>query len=631
MKSPLLIIVTVSILLFSPIINFAQAPPLGTAANFVLFSSDGAVTNGGIISNLTGNVGNNIGNLSGFGNVNGQMHHSDTVTLVAAADLLIAYDSLGATIANFFPVSPILGNGDTLVAGVYSVPAVTTLDSILFLDAEGDSQAVFIFKIGAAFSSTEFAKVKLINGAQACNVFWRILGAVTLDTGTVMKGNVIAHDAINMFDRDTLEGRALSTNGAITVSGVLAYTPTGCGSPALTGPIAPDLASTGCYAIFSSDGSVTNSGLTTHVTGDVGTNVTTTAGFNQLFVTGKVHTIPDSSTAECAADLVVLHAYLDSLDIDIQLMAPAQFGNELVLTPHTYLLDAETTFTGTVYLDARGDSNAVFVFHINGAFHAATFTNVELINGAKAKNVFWDVNGAVTIADSSVFNGTIVANNGAIGLGGGITINGRALTTTGAFSTGNVVVVIPPGTCNKILPVSMLYFRGMPGPDNVLLEWVTTSEINNGFFTIERSRDGNIFEKLTTVNAAPESNKAEYHYSYTDRQPYSLGYYRILQSDKDGQKTYFKTIQVRVNINRSLKVLKYSQGNYIHLLVSGAVPASGSIELYGVEGKKLSSQRITLTREESRYKIDQPLNKGVYVVKIISQGKSLYHGTVMVL
>ena len=56
-----------------PLVNFGQAPTLGTSANFVLFTSVGAVTNTGI-SHLTGNVGTNSGSSTGFGNVDGEMH-----------------------------------------------------------------------------------------------------------------------------------------------------------------------------------------------------------------------------------------------------------------------------------------------------------------------------------------------------------------------------------------------------------------------------------------------------------------------------------------------------------------------------------------------------------------------------
>ncbi len=68
MKTRLLTTVIVFALLFMQNLSYSQAPTLGSAANFVLFSSVGAVTNTGI-THLTGNVGTNSGSSTGFGNV----------------------------------------------------------------------------------------------------------------------------------------------------------------------------------------------------------------------------------------------------------------------------------------------------------------------------------------------------------------------------------------------------------------------------------------------------------------------------------------------------------------------------------------------------------------------------------
>lgn len=443
MKNNLLSIVTTTVLLSLPALSYAQAPTLGTCVEFELFSTDGAILNTGI-SHITGHVGSNNGSSTGFGNVNGNMHNNDLVTAQAAADLLTAYNQLNATIPLFFP-SPLLGNGDTLNASVYETAGASVLTGDLYLDAQGSSNAVFIIRIQGPLSTAANSKVKLINGALACNVYWKIEGLVSMAAGTSMKGTVIVNNAaIDMSTNDTLEGRALTTAGAITINGILAYTPVGCGSVPLTGPAYPNLASTECYAIFTASGACTNAG-TTMVTGDVGTNVGLTTGYNSLDVTGTIHPIPDASTAACAADLGNVYTYLNTLPYDIELMYPAQFGNNLVLTPHTYVMNGATTFTDTLYLNAMGDANAVFVIQINGALATSTFANVILMNGTQAKNVFWKVDGAVDINDYSIFNGTIVCNNGAVSINTGAIINGRALTTTGNMSTNANFVTMPPG------------------------------------------------------------------------------------------------------------------------------------------------------------------------------------------
>ena len=441
MVSKLLSALAVIGLFLMPNVTFAQAPNLGTAANFVLFTSVGAVTNTGV-THLTGNVGSNAGSSTGFGNVNGGMHDGDGVSGACAADLLTAYHQLNIAVPTFYP-APLLGDGDTLVAGVYHISSAATLDSNLILNAQGNPNAVFIFQIQGSLSVNAASKVKLINGAVACNVFWKVEGLVSIASATFMRGTIVANNAaINMSPNDTLEGRALSTDGAVSVNGILAYTPIGCGSALLTGPVAPVLASVGQFGIFSSTGNVTNTGIT-HVVGDVGTNVGLTTGFDSAFVTGNIHPIPDDSTAAAVPDLTVVYNYLNTLPTDIELLYPAQFGNDLVLTPHTYLMNSAPTFTGNVYLDAEGDNNAVFVIKINGALSTTTFSKVILINGAQAKNIYWKVDGATDISGNSLFNGTIVVNNAAINLSPGSNFVGRALTTNGVITTNGINLSLP--------------------------------------------------------------------------------------------------------------------------------------------------------------------------------------------
>lgn len=442
MKSKLLKVLSAIILILIPAINFGQAPALGTAANFVLFSSNGAVSNTGL-SQLTGNVGTNNGSSTAFGNVNGGMHDGDGVSAQCASDLLIAYNFINSMVPSFFP-SPLLGNGDTLVSGVYSINGASTLNLDLTLDAEGDANAVFVFQIQGSLSTNANAKVNLINGALACNVFWKVEGAINMASETTMRGTLIANNgAIEMSVNDTLEGRALSTTGAITIDGTLAYTPIGCGSPVLSGPNAPAIGSAECYALFSSNGSVVNAGIT-YAVGDVGTNVGLTTGFNSLNVTGTIHPIPDPSTAQCGADLLIAYNYLNNLSVDIELLHPDQFGNNLVLTPHSYIMNSAVTFTDTVYLNAQGNANAVFVIKTYGAFSTSVGSKVILINGTQAKNVYWMVNGAVTINNYSEFNGSLICY-GAVDLLQGAAINGRVLTVDGALNTNAVNITMPAG------------------------------------------------------------------------------------------------------------------------------------------------------------------------------------------
>ena len=450
---------TAVILFLMPSEIFGQAPALGTTASFVLFTGVGAITNGAspiYLTHLTGNLGSNSGAATGFGNVDGVLYSGDATTATATSDLAILNTRLDTTTPTFHPSSSTIGGGDTLIAGVYAYTGAATLNGNLFLNAQGNPNAVFIFQFPGTntFDPAANSKVILVNGAKACNVFWKVggaVGSIAAGTNVNIRGTIVSNGAINLYSGDTLEGRALSTIGAISVQGtggIVAFTPIGCGSPVLTGPTAPTLGATKSYALLSTSGAVTNAGLS-HILGDIGGITAAPTGFGTAVVNGTIH-FADSSAIAASASLGTLYAYLNTLSYDIELLRPDMFGHDLVLTPHTYLLNAATDLSDTVILDAQGDANAVFVFQISGAFNALTSSFVKLINGTKAKNVFWKVTGASTVFTNSIFNGSIIGGGGAsaILLNTGVIFNGRAMTVLGA-------ITINAATINAdVLPVA---------------------------------------------------------------------------------------------------------------------------------------------------------------------------------
>lgn len=604
----------------------AQAPNLGAVGDFVLFTASGAVTNTGN-SFITGDVGTNTGAITGFGNVNGVMHTSDGATGAATADLIIAYGLLNASIATD-TIAPYLSN-DTLTAGVYDILGDATLDGNLILDANNNPNAVFILKMDATFSSTFASNVILINGAMSCNVYWKVEGLVSLASQTIMRGTLIANNAaIDLATDVVVDGRILSTTGAITLLNSSAKIASGCGRPILTGPAAPSLLSIGCYAVFTSIGEVTNNGIS-YVKGDVGTNNGLTTGYDPLLVEGTIHPIPDTSTTQAAGDLVVIYNYLNNLPHDIELLYPAQFGNNLVLTPHTYLMNAAPNFVGSVFLNAEGNTNAVFVIKINGALSTGTFAKVILTNGTQAKNVFWKVDGAVSIADYSEFKGTVIANNGAISLSTGVNLEGRILSTTGLVTT-NASTVTGDSVCSSILPLTWLYFRGKSLQQKVLLEWSTADERNVDYFTIERSSDSKSFSELATIKSEANNLTANNFYNYTDNQPYPLTYYRISQTDFDGSKNYFKIINILNVESQDFQVNHYTNGNTTCIQTTGKSLSKGSIELFSMDGKRMLSKPINFFENNNTFEMNHSLTKGVYILVIKSNNDQVYSDKIFI-
>ncbi|MCX8487219.1 MAG: ice-binding family protein, partial [Crocinitomicaceae bacterium] len=456
MKKKLTLILVLFLLATLPKISYSQIINLGSAANYTIYSTGGAVTNSGTIfkTRVTGNVGTSSDpTLPGFGNIDVKL--TTVSNLVANTqlnlDVLAAYNAMNTATSTFFP-APLLGNGQILVPGVYSITAPSVLNLVLTLDGQNNPNSVFIIKVGGSFSTNSNANVKLINGALACNVYWKVEGAVTLGTGTHFKGTIVANNAAIVTNvGDTLEGRAFAIQGAITVTELFAYLPSECGSTTLNGPTEPNLNSAGCFALFTSNGANTNTGIS-NIVGDVGTNGPSdlTTGYNPVLVNGIIHPIPELTTAQAASQLLTAYNYLVGLNPgDIELVRPDLFGHNLVLTPHTYLMLAAGTFTDTLYLDARGNANAVFVINVNGAFGTSVGSKVLLINGAQAKNVFWKIDGAVSIGSNSIFNGTLIVS-GAISLMSGVQLNGRALTVSGALNVAAANVTMPTSCSPQI-------------------------------------------------------------------------------------------------------------------------------------------------------------------------------------
>jgi len=129
----------------------------------------------------------------------------------------------------------------TLLTRVHSITGATTIDGTLFLDGENDPNAQFIFRIQGALSSSACAKVKLINGTQACNVFWKIEVTVDINTNSICRGTIICNNAAIGNSGVLLDGRALITTGAVSTNETIVITtsiPTNCGELSVADKIA---------------------------------------------------------------------------------------------------------------------------------------------------------------------------------------------------------------------------------------------------------------------------------------------------------------------------------------------------------------------------------------------------------
>jgi hypothetical protein len=198
----------------------ATAVGLGTADSFAVLAGAGVTNTGPSVIN--GDLGTSpTPAVTGFGGapngiVNGTTHQADASAGLAQADLTTAYNNTaGQGPANTLATE--LG-GQTLTPGVYNSQSGTFgITGTVTLNAEGNPDAVFIFKTASTLISASASSVKLINGAKPCNLFWKVGSSATLDTSSTFAGNILALQSISVNNGVSIAGRLLARNGAVTL------------------------------------------------------------------------------------------------------------------------------------------------------------------------------------------------------------------------------------------------------------------------------------------------------------------------------------------------------------------------------------------------------------------------------
>jgi hypothetical protein len=242
------------------------------------------------------------------------------------------------------------------------------------------------------------------------------------------------------------------------------------------------LGSAASFGVFGGGAGMTNQGIYTVVNGDIGTTAASTlvTGFHDskaVFtqtplnigkVTGKIHTatapagsVPNviaaaaALSAQTAYDNLSPAALPGGKDVSSLGGGAGQLGNR-TLAPGVYK-SAPGSFAiqgGDLYLDGQGDPNSVWVFQMAstltvGGPGAAFPQSVILVNGAQAKNVFWQVASHATInaGGGGTMVGTIIASSGASFSTAGnvevVTLNGRALALHASVTLVNTVIKVP--------------------------------------------------------------------------------------------------------------------------------------------------------------------------------------------
>ncbi len=271
-------------------------------------------------------------------------------------------------------------------------------------------------------------------------------------------------------------------------------------------------------------------------------------------------------------------------------------GDVLVNNNLTLNVDGSLMVSG----DFKANNNANIVINNSG--------DVDVSGNAEfGTNSTFVINGGLNVGENIVFgNNANFLGDGQIELGG-LGCN---------FWSGT-------GTCieNTLLPVELMNFTATEESGAVVINWSTASELNNDYFSIQRSKDGREFETISQVEGVGTTKEIS-EYQFVDEKPHSgLSYYRLVQTDFDGTSETFRPVSVSFASTSSRAVSVYPNPlSGDHLFVSITEPAAGNIRVYNVNGETVWSEEVDRFRNSLEIPLGDQVKKGVYFLTYQTQG-----------
>jgi hypothetical protein len=155
----------------------------------------------------------------------------------AKSDLTVAYnDAAGRTLAPVDVANADLG-GQTLHPGLYKSSGTLGITGNLTLDAQGDTNGVFIFQIASTLGTANNSQVILSGGAKAGNIFWQVGTSAALGTTSIFQGIIMADQSVTVATGATVNGQLMARIGAVTLQSNTITDPTIRPTPPIFGPL----------------------------------------------------------------------------------------------------------------------------------------------------------------------------------------------------------------------------------------------------------------------------------------------------------------------------------------------------------------------------------------------------------
>jgi GH24 family phage-related lysozyme (muramidase) len=175
---------------------------------------------------------------------------------------------------------------------------------------------------------------------------------------------------------------------------------------------------------------------------------------------------------------------------------------------------------------------------------------------------------------------------------------------------------------NGPLPVTLLSFYGTLKGNNVLLDWITSSEFNSKEFQIEKSNDGITYRKLSTIPAAGNSTTLK-KYSYLDTEATELNYYQLKIVDIDESNKQSNVVIVKNGkLSQGISAVNNPFKDYINIRFAKIPKGTLTLKLVDLSGRLISTSQIYNPLSSIiRLDYNKALSKGIYILHAESEGE----------
>ncbi len=223
--------------------------------------------------------------------------------------------------------------------------------------------------------------------------------------------------------------------------------------------------------------------------------------------------------------------------------------------------------------------------------------------------------GSLLVDGVIVWTNDGVDNRGLYWTGAGNIIIGENMDGTG-FDKPFLDNLIIASVTNSALPIALKDFNAETRENSVVLNWVTASELNNDYFSVQRSEDGSNWETIHTVNASGNSTTTQ-EYQSEDQSPLlGQSYYRLMQTDYDGRTSYSKTASVYFESTAKNIITAYPNPTTDIIYLTSNTAWSGPVMVINNMGQDVTTQIESTVVSNHQITINlSTLPDGFYFIK----------------